>query len=220
MKRHLLTLALLFAALPAFSPAQAQLQFDQQNNPPPALPTVQSLTPGVVWLQRTPASLFDLGMMELTAAANKTATSLFDVTGAVAEYQTEKGLLALSFYARTAYSELNCELVVKKLRDSMFPKRDDRKILADDLGSYFSSYGAAMPGRPASIGDELVAITRFAVFMPGGACQLPLFGSDDVNYWKDPNAPAPQLPAIATPAPAPAATPAPRTTPRSNSQPK
>lgn len=198
MKRHLLTLALLLAALPA----QAQLQFDQQNAAPAALPTVQSLTPGIMWLQRTPATLFDLGMMELTAAANKTATSLFDVTGAVAEYQTEKGLLALSFYARTAYSELNCELVVKKLRDSMFPKRDDRALLADDLGSYFSSYGAAAPGRPATIGTELVAITRFAVFMPGGACQIPLFGSDEVNYWKDPNAPAPQVPAVTqTPAP-------------------
>lgn len=195
-------------------PAAAQLQFGPQGNsaPPPAEtpPSLQSLTPGVMWLQRTPATLFDLGMMELTAAANKSANAVFDITGAVAEYQAEKGLLALSFYARTQYSELNCELVVTKLRDTMFPSRDNPQLLADDLGSYFSAYGATTPGRPGSIGTELVAILRFAVFMPGGACQMPLYGSDTITYWKDPNAPPPQAPA--TPA-APAA-------PTSPAQPK
>lgn len=204
---------LLALLLLATAPAQAQLQFESA----PTQPTMQSLTPGINWLQRTPASLFDLGMMELTGAANKTASALFDVTGAVAEYQPDSGLIALSFYAKTAYSEQNCGFVINKLRDSMFPKRDDPHQLATDLGSYFSNYGASLPDRPNSVGAELVAILRFAVFMPGGACQMPLYGSDEVTYWKDPNAPPPQMPAEATPpaqtppqTPAPAHTPAPR----------
>lgn len=186
--------------------AQAQLQF----NSGAAAPNAASITPGVVWLQRTPATLFDIGMMELTEAANKAAQPMFDITGAVAEYQAEKGLLAISFYARTAYSDTNCELVVKKLRDRMFPKRDDAANLAGDLSSYFSSYGVEPAGRPATVGAELVAITRFAVYMPGGACQLPLYGSDEVSQWKDPSAPPPQMPTQQqlaplpqTPAPAP-----------------
>lgn len=202
--RLLLAILFLLIALPA----AAQLQFEPQNNPQQSLgqPSLQSLTPGILWLQRTPASLFDLGMMELTAAANKSANAVFDITGAVAEYQADRGLIALSFYARTAYSELNCELVITKIRDTMFPRRDDAQILADDLGSYFSTYGGSAPGKPASIGNELVAVLRFAVFMPGGACQMPLYGSDTVSYWKDPNAPPPQLPAT-PPAAAPATPP-------------
>ncbi len=202
--RILLTLLVLLTALPA----AAQLQFESRGNSSHGgQPNLQQLTPGIMWLQRTPASLFDLGMMELTAAANKSASAVFDITGAVAEYQADKGIVALSFYARTAYSELNCELVVTKIRDTMFPKRDDAAQLADDLGSYFSTYGGSTPGRPASIGNELVAMTRFAVFMPGGACQLPLYGSDTVTYWKDPNAPPPQVPAVPAPAAPTAPTP-------------
>lgn len=184
--RLLLLLLVLFAA-----PAQAQLQFESSST---ATPSIANVTPGIAWLQQKPATLFDIGMMELTEAANKAASSMFDATGAIAEYRAEKGLLAISFYVRTAYSETNCDLVVKKLRDKMFPKRDDVADLGADLASYFSSYGPTPADQPAGIGTELVKITRFAVYMPGGVCQLPLYGSDETSYWKDPNAPVPQAP--------------------------
>lgn len=190
MKRLLLALLLLPPLLLPL-PAAAQMQFDSNTKTAPPL---VAATPGLDWLQSTPASLFDLGMMELSQAANRVAAPLFDINGVVADYQRERNVIALTFYARTRYTEENCGFVLKKIRDSMFPHRTDLSQLAQDLGSYFSTYGAEMPGRPASIGTELAKALNFAVFMPGGACHLPLYGSEEVSYWTDPNAPAPQLP--------------------------
>jgi len=204
MKKLLLPLLLL--ALPAHANS---LQFDSQ----PA-PATNAAAPGMAWLQQQPMTLFDLGMMELSETATKATEGLFDVAGAVAEYREESGRIAVTFYARTPYSEQNCQYIATKMREQMFPKRDDRRQLALELAAYFVSYGPAHPGRPSGIGEELVDRLSIAVFLPGGACEVPLT-SDDLTFWKDPNfvatAPATQLPpdaAPATPAPAPA-TPAP-----------
>ena len=200
LMRYLISAAVALLALTVG--AQAQLQFGSgaQNSAPAqaAVPSGPIASPGIAWLQSKPASLFDIGMMELTNAAIKSTTPVFDITGAVAEYQPATGLISISFFARTAYSEQNCDFVVRKLRDNMFPQRDNQERLASDLGSYFSSYGPGQPDRPATTGTELITALRFAVYMPGGACIVPLIGKDETTYWKDPNAPAPQVPAATT----------------------
>ena len=197
---------LLAALMLLATPALAQpMQFDSAPSPS-AAPSIEATSPGLAWLQRKPMTLFDLGMMELTQAANKAAEGMFDVGGGVAEYIPDQGLIAISFYASTAYSQQNCGFVLKKLRDTMFQKRDDKAALARELASYFISYGPQDPAKPANIGAELLASTRVVGYMPGGMCQMSLV-DDEIRYWKDPNAPEPTLPPAATEAakPAPAA---------------
>lgn len=175
-----LFLALLLAASPAF--AQEALQFDSNATP----------NSGIAWLQQKPMTLFDLGMMELSQAATKATEGLFDLAGAVAEYRPEAGRIAITFYAKTPYSEQNCEYVLRKMRDQMFAKRTDRAALAHELSAYFVGYGAPSPDRPSTIGEELVDVLDFAVFLPGGACDVPLM-EDKITYLADDSFVAPAL---------------------------
>ena len=181
-------LTLLSFVLFSASIAQAQpLQFDASTPPtaPTAAPTAP-ITNGVQWLQQQPMTLFDLGMMELTNAANKLIDTTPEIAGAVAEFQSEKNIIAISFYANAPYTEQSCLYLAQKMRGGLFSNRTDTDALARELGSYFISYGTPNPTRPRSIGRELITITRIAIYMPGGACQLPL-QTDEAIYDKDPN---------------------------------
>lgn len=180
-----LILALTLLALPA----AAQLQFDSSAPPAPTAPTTQSIAPGagLAYLQRTPMTLFDLGMMELTETANKLATAADGVQGAVAEYQEEKKIIAIGFYSALDYDAPACIELAQRLRDGMFLHRADREELAREVGSYFVSYGAIDPTRPRSVGHELMEMTRITIYQQGGICQLPLT-SDAAEVWADPNA--------------------------------
>lgn len=161
-------------------PALAQLQFDSA----PAPVDTGTVPPGVQWLQNKPMTLFDLGMMELTNAANQLASTLPEVRGAVAEFQNEKGLIAVSFYAATPYSKDACSKMAMQLRDALFLQRKDPERLERELASYFISYGPVDPSRPRSVGRELRQIVRVTVYQQEGACQLPLT-NDDIIHWQD-----------------------------------
>ncbi len=174
--------------------AEGPLQFDSSAPvaAAPAAPTVAppkagvAAPPGIAWLQSRPMTLFDLGMMELSQAATKATEGLFDVSGAVAEYRANVGKISITFYARTAYSEQNCTYVVRKLREQMFPKRDDPAQLQRELASYFVSYNPENDNQPDSVGAELLDGLSFVVFLPGGACELPMM-SEKIIFLADPN---------------------------------
>ena len=173
-------------------PALAQLQFDTA----PAPVDTGMVPPGVAWLQNKPMTLFDLGMMELTNAANQLVSSMPEVRGAVAEFQNEKGLIAVSFYAALPYSKEACSKMAMQLRDALFLQRKDPDKLERELASYFISYGPIDPTRPRSIGRELRQIMRVTVYQQEGACQLPLT-NDDIVHWQD-ELPASDKPAAST----------------------
>lgn len=205
-------LALLATLLP-FS-AFAQLQFDTA----PQAATSEDLPPGIRWLQQKPMTLFDLGMMELTRTANKAAEGLFDIGGAVAEMSEDGKRISISVYGRTAYSPQNCNFVITKIRDQMFPLREDRDRLALELVSYFVGYGPTPTDKPRNIGTELVERLMFVVYMPGGTCMLPLIGEEtsymaDPNYKPEPPAGVENIPDITAPAVTPTPTPTPSAAP-------
>lgn len=211
--RYDVILGLLFAFLS--SPALAQIQFDT------APPAAEALPPGIRWLQQKPMTLFDLGMMELTRTADKATEGLFDIGGAVAEMSEDGKKISISIYGRTDYSPQNCNYIITKIRDQMFPLRDDKERLALELVSYFVGYGPAPTDKPRNIGAELVDRLMFVVYMPGGTCLLPLLG-DETSYLADPNykpepppAAAAHIPDITKPAEdvPPAPLPAPTTPP-------
>lgn len=214
MKRYLL------AALLLSTPALAQpLQFESKQAPalPPTTapnsPQGPSTSSGLSWLQRQPMTLFDLGMMELSKTAMEAARSNADLRGGLADFSSETGVIAVSFYSAKPYVEQLCADTALDIRDVMFPRRDNPEALASELASYFVSYGPTPPGRPATIGAELMERIHIAVIMPGGICQLPLIG-DMPYFWVDPaaKAAAPQeAPKAAAPKDAPK--PAPPRTP-------
>ena len=180
-------------------PALAQLQFDTAPVPTAAAPiNPLDMPAGIEWLQNKPMTLFDLGLMEMSNAANIVGPGVVGVRGGVAEFQADKGLIAVSFYAGLPYGQDTCLRLVSELRDKMFLQRQDRERLERELSSYFISYGPPDPTRPRNIGFELVRMTRVTAYMQGGACQLPLT-SDEAEYWQD--AQPPQLPPPAPPEP-------------------
>lgn len=172
--------------LVALAPTSAQAQSLQFDSAPTEQTAAAQLPPGIRWLQQKPMTLFDLGMMELTRTADKAIQGLFDIGGAVAEMSPDGSKIAISLYGRTDYSPQNCNYVITKVRDTMFPLRDDRERLALELVSYFVGYGPTPSDKPHNIGAELVDRLTFVVYMPGGSCFLPLIG-DETTYWADPN---------------------------------
>lgn len=211
-RRYDVILGLLLALFS--SPAPAQIQFDTAPTAADLLP------PGIRWLQQKPMTLFDLGMMELTRTADKATEGLFDIGGAVAEMSEDGKRISISIYGRTDYSPQNCNYIITKIRDQMFPLRDDKERLALELVSYFVGYGPAPTDKPRNIGAELVDRLMFVVYMPGGTCLLPLLG-DETSYLADPNykpepppAAAADIPDITKPAEdaPPAAVPSPANT--------
>lgn len=193
MRRTLLTFSLLllttmgtmsFAAETATQP----LQFESQQDSPTTtiIAPAPSALPGITWLRKTPLTIFDLGLLDLSRTASRIAQNLFDVRDVVADYRERVGKIALSFYTQTAYSPANCEFVARKMREEMFPHRENRAAIENYLDSFFSSYGENMTDRPISIGQELADNLNFLVFQPGGACELPLM-SDELVFMKDDN---------------------------------
>lgn len=209
-------------ALVALAPASALAQSLQFDSAPTEQAAAAQLPPGIRWLQQKPMTLFDLGMMELTRTADKAVQGLFDIGGAVAEMSPDGSKIAISLYGRTDYSPQNCNYVITKVRDTMFPLRDDRERLALELVSYFVGYGPTPSDKPHNIGAELVDRLTFVVYMPGGTCFLPLIG-EDTTYWADPNykpehtslpdATAPDVTAEQASPPPQQQSPAPQTTP-------
>jgi hypothetical protein len=177
--------ALLFVLLLLSLPAAAQLQFDSSK---PAAPLAgPSPGAGVAWLQKTPMTLFDLGMMELTETASKLSTGAATdgLQGAVAEYQEAKKIISIGFYSALDYDAPACIELAQRLRDGLFMHRKDQEQLAREVGSYFISYGPLDPARPRSIGAELMEMIRITVYQQGGICQLPLT-SDAAEVTDDP----------------------------------
>lgn len=197
MKR-LMVISAFFAVFLAFSVAQAQergveihppLQFESVRPHETYVPQMTidpAAPPGIAWLQKTPSTLFDMGMMELTRTANKAAEGLFDVSGAVANYREGVGKISINFYAGTEYSPQNCEYIARKMRAEMFPLFEDKDKTAKILGSYFIGFGPMEKDRPSTIGQELLDGLSFVVFLPGGACELPI-GGERLFFLADPD---------------------------------
>jgi hypothetical protein len=182
---------LLVALLLLATPALAQLQFDSTPKPatsPAPNPVLDGS--GIAWLQRTPMTLFDLGMMELTDTANKLGIAADGIQGAVAEYQEEKKLIVIGFYSALSFNAPDCIELAQRLREALFLQRRDPEKLAREVGAYFISYGPIDPNRPRNIGRELMEIIRITIYQQGGLCQLPLT-NDNAEIWEDPNAAKP-----------------------------
>ena len=180
---------------PYGTPVEVPLQFGAQvahQDLVPRLTVDPNAPPGIAWLQKTPSTLFDLGMMELTRTANKAAEGLFDISGAVAVYRQEAGKISINFYAATAYSPQNCTYIARKMRAEMFPSFDNHEQMKRILSSYFVGFGPMQQTRPESIGAELLDGLSFVVFLPGGACELPI-GGERLIFLKDDNYVPPKI---------------------------
>jgi hypothetical protein len=55
----------------------------------------------------------------------------------VAEMSEDGKKISISIYGRTDYSPQNCNYIITKIRDQMFPLRGDKERLALELVSYF-----------------------------------------------------------------------------------
>ena len=62
------------------------LQFESQQDAPVTTMIVPppSALPGITWLRKTPLSIFDLGLLDLSRTASRIAQNLFDVRDVVA----------------------------------------------------------------------------------------------------------------------------------------
>lgn len=165
--------------------ANAQLQFDS-NGPVKPAPTAQSAPDSLAWLAKKPATMMDLGLQALSHAAEKSAARLFDVGAVIAEYHPDQRKLTLSYAGQTPFSEDNCTYVVTKLRDMMFPVRDDMAGMTQNLLLYFSSASDSGADMPADLGAALVNGLFFVLYQPGGMCSVGLMGDKPV-FWKDPS---------------------------------
>lgn len=200
--RNFLAGAVLCALLPVPAFAQA-LQFDTPQEPAAAAAAPQSAPKAspLGWLAHKPATMMDLGLFSLTQTAEKAARLMPDIGAVIAEYSPQKEQILLSFASQSAYSEANCEFVARKVRDQMFPQRNDPAFLGDMLQLPFMSAGSSAADVPQGLGQALVTGVIYVVYQSGGMCTLPLLG-EKAAFWTDPNAkPAPQ------PAPPVAATP-------------
>jgi hypothetical protein len=175
--------------------ASAQLQFDS-NGPVKPAPMAQSAPDSLAWLAKKPATMMDLGLQALSHAAEKSAARLFDVGAVIAEYHPDQRKLTLSYAGQTPYSEENCAFVVTKLRDMMFPVRDDVAGMTQNLLLYFSSASDSGADMPADLGAALVNGLFFVLYQPGGMCSISLLGDKPV-FWKDPNYVPPTSPEVA-----------------------
>lgn len=190
--RNFLAGAVLCALLPVPAFAQA-LQFDAPKEAAAAaVPQAAPKASPLGWLAEKPATMMDLGLFSLTQTAEKAARLMPDIGAVIAEYSPQKEQILLSFASQSAYSEANCEFVARKVRDQMFPQRNDPALLADMLQLPFMSAGAGALDAPQGIGHALASGLIYVVYQSGGMCTLPLIG-DKAAFWTDPNAkPAPQ----------------------------
>ena len=187
--------ALFLAALPMAALAQP-LQFGAGNAPAqPATSTpAPPDKPGIVWLQRTPLSVFDMGMLQLSQATTRAARTEKGIErGYAAFVRTERGgTIELSYFTKEGYTPEACGATLRRLRDAMFSPPIDMRVLASEVESYFVPYGPPRPDWPANTGMELLQAVEVSLIMNEGACMMTLI-SNEINQ-RDNRAPQPAAP--------------------------